>query len=58
MNDGSRYDGPFVHVIGDEDLLKPTPVRIGWLLAGLALAIGLGFALGLAQPRRRPVAPE
>lgn len=55
---GSRYEGPFVKVIGDEDLLQPTPVRIGWLLVGLAGALGLGFALGLALPRRRPATIE
>lgn len=49
---GSRYEGPFVKVIGDEDLLRPTPVRIGWLLLGLIGALVLGFVLGLTAPRR------
>lgn len=39
-------------VIGDEDLLRPTPVRIGWLLLGLIGALVLGFVLGLTAPRR------
>ncbi|MDO5682244.1 MAG: hypothetical protein Q4G46_05385 [Propionibacteriaceae bacterium] len=48
------YQGPFVKVIGDEDLLQPTPVRIGWLLLGLIGAVAVGFAIGLAAPRRDP----
>ncbi|WP_432559389.1 hypothetical protein [Granulicoccus sp. GXG6511] len=55
---GSRYEGPFVKVIGDEDLLQPTPLRIGWLIVGLIGAIVLGFAIGLAAPRRNPVRIE
>lgn len=51
---GSRYEGPFVSVIGDEDLLRPTPVRIGWLLLGLLGALMLGFVIGLTAPRRNP----
>lgn len=48
-----RYAGPFVGVIGEEDLLKPTPARLGWLVLGLAGALVVGFALGLIIPRRR-----
>ncbi|HHV21391.1 MAG TPA: hypothetical protein GXZ30_07630 [Propionibacterium sp.] len=49
---GSRYEGPFVKVIGEEDLLQPTPRRIGWLIFGLVGAVLVGFAIGLAAPRR------
>lgn len=49
---GSRYEGPFAKVIGDEDLLQPTPSRIGWLVLGLAGALLLGFIIGLTAPRR------
>ncbi|WP_425310795.1 hypothetical protein AADG42_19125 [Ammonicoccus fulvus] len=48
-----RYEGPFVTMIGEEDLLQPTPRRIGWLLMGLVLALVFGFAVGLAWPRKR-----
>lgn len=48
-----RYEGPFAGMIGDEDLLRPTVPRIGWLLLGLAVAVLLGFLIGLAIPRRR-----
>lgn len=47
-----RYEGPFVGMIGEEDLLQPTPRRIGWLIAGLGAAVILGFAVGMAWPRR------
>lgn len=52
---GSRYEGPFVKAIGDEDLLQPTPIRIGWLLLGLLGALILGFVIGLTAPRRTTV---
>lgn len=50
-----RYEGPFVRLIGDEDLLRPTAPRIGWLVLGLLGAVVLGFLIGLALPRRRRV---
>lgn len=40
-------------VIGDDDLLWPTPMRICWLLAGLVSALTLGFLLGMILPRRQ-----
>lgn len=49
-----HYEGPFATMIGEEDLLTPTPLRLGWLLLGLAGAVALGFVLGLTLPRRRP----
>lgn len=45
-------------VIGDEDLLQPTPIRIGWLVLGLAGAVTVGFVIGLAAPRRRGADPD
>lgn len=48
-----RYEGPFADMIGNEDLLRPTAPRVGWLLLGLAGAVLLGFLVGLAIPRRR-----
>lgn len=52
-----RYEGPFAEMIGDEDLLLPTAPRVGWLLLGLLGAVGLGFLIGLAMPRRRASEP-
>lgn len=52
MEEDVRYRGPFTPLIGDEDLLRPTPSRLVWLGIGLLAAILLGFAIGLAQPRR------
>lgn len=49
---GPHYEGPLAGVIGEEDLLQPTPKRIGWLLVGLVAAVAVGFALGLLRPRR------
>jgi hypothetical protein len=48
-----RYEGPLAEMIGDEDVLRPTALRIGWLLLGLVGAVLVGFAIGLAIPRRR-----
>lgn len=45
------YHGPFQEMIGSEDLLRPTPARVTWLLVGLVGALGLGFVLGLMRPR-------
>ncbi|WP_166646773.1 hypothetical protein [Enemella evansiae] len=52
MEEDVRYRGPFRPLIGDEDLLRPTPSRMVWLGLGLLAAIVLGFAIGLTQPRR------
>lgn len=48
-----RYEGPFAAMIGEEDLLQPTPRRIGWLVVGLGLAVIFGFIVGMAWPRRQ-----
>lgn len=47
-----------MNALGDEDLLQPTPSRIGWLVLGLVGAVVLGFTIGLAAPRRRAVHPD
>lgn len=52
MEEDARYHGPFVPLIGEQDLLRPTPSRLLWLGLGLTVAVLLGFAIGLAQPRR------
>ncbi|NNG20093.1 hypothetical protein HJ590_11020 [Naumannella sp. ID2617S] len=52
MEEQSGYHGPFARVIGNEDLLRPTPSRLVWLGVGLAAAVLLGFVVGLTQPRR------